>query len=173
MSDETEYLRNSALHTGQILISTYCSQAKRYLLPSLLEGVVNESWRIRHAAVTLIGDFLFNISGISSKMTSDTANEDDTFGLHVVDKTIVKYVGQKSRDRILISLYLARFDAVSIRMDSTLTYLFFRVFKSVKLHRTSGSWLSRIHRVLSKSCCRSCLNWSSIAFPRRRKIAEL
>jgi HEAT repeat protein len=120
LSDETEYLRNSALHCGQILIQKFSSQAKRYLLPSLLEAIINEAWRIRHASVTLIGDFLFNISGISSKMSSDTANEDDTFGMANVDKTIIKYVGQKTRDRILVSIYLARFDsAVQVRQASS------------------------------------------------------
>lgn len=53
-------------------------------------------------------------------MSSDTANEDDTFGMANVDKTIIKYVGQKTRDRILVSLYLARFDAVSQKKSNIL-----------------------------------------------------
>ena len=59
---------------------TYADKAIMMLLPELERGLFDENWRIRHSSIQLLGDLLYKVSGVSGKMTTETASEDDNFG---------------------------------------------------------------------------------------------
>ena len=54
----------------------------RYWL-QLENGLFDENWRIRLSSVQLLGDLLYKLSGVSGKMSTETADEDDNFGTEV------------------------------------------------------------------------------------------
>merc|ERR1719357_1225606 len=89
LADENEFVRETAYKAGQRLVHTYADSAITLLLPELELGLFDENWRIRHSSVQLLGDLLYRISGVSGKMSTETASEDDNFGTEQSQKVIL------------------------------------------------------------------------------------
>lgn len=110
LADENEYVRETALRAGQRIVNMYAETAIALLLPELENGLFNDNWRIRYSSVQLLGDLLYRISGVSGKMTTETASEDDNFGTEQSHSAIISSLGPERRNRVLAGLYMGRSD---------------------------------------------------------------
>ncbi|XP_069038064.1 stalled ribosome sensor GCN1 [Lepisosteus oculatus] len=120
LADENEYVRDTALRAGQRIISQYAETAIALLLPELEQGLFDDMWRIRFSSVQLLGDLLFHISGVTGKMTTETASEDDNFGTAQSNKAIISALGTERRNRVLAGLYMGRSDTQLVVRQASL-----------------------------------------------------
>ncbi|XP_039627562.1 eIF-2-alpha kinase activator GCN1 isoform X1 [Polypterus senegalus] len=120
LADENEYVRDTALRAGQRIISMYAETAIALLLPELEQGLFDDMWRIRFSSVQLLGDLLFHISGVTGKMTTETASEDDNFGTAQSNKAIIHALGHERRNRVLAGLYMGRSDTQLVVRQASL-----------------------------------------------------
>lgn len=68
----------------------------------------------------LLGDLLFHISGVTGKMTTETASEDDNFGTAQSNKAIITALGVDRRNRVLAGLYMGRSDTQLVVRQASL-----------------------------------------------------
>ena len=68
-------------------------------------GLFDDNWRIRCSSVQLLGDLLFQISGQSGKMSTESA-EDDNFGTEEARTAIINTLGADRRNRVLAGLFM-------------------------------------------------------------------
>ena len=119
LSDESEVVRETALRAGQKIIQMYSEKAQKLFVPELERGLINENWRIRYSSVILLSEFLFKVADITGKMTSETADDDDTMGSDKVHQKISQVIGKNMCHRVLAGLYYLRQDiALVVRQAS-------------------------------------------------------
>ncbi|ESK85788.1 translational activator [Moniliophthora roreri MCA 2997] len=116
LSDTEEYVRDAAMRAGRMVITNYSNKAIDLLLPELENGMFNPGWRIRHASITLVGELMFKVSGISGK-PSDMDEEEEEAEAATAEssrRALTEVLGVERRDRLLASLYLVRQDGVAV-----------------------------------------------------------
>ncbi|CAL8076855.1 unnamed protein product [Calicophoron daubneyi] len=114
LSDETEFLRETALRAGQQIVHLFAETSIELILPELERGMGDNNWRIRHSSVQLVGDLLYQVSGLSGKGTTKTQNEDDTFGTTEAQERLRVVLGEERHNRVLARLHMARSDPTLI-----------------------------------------------------------
>ncbi len=120
LSDEVEAVREVALRSGQVLVSTHGKTHADQLLPSLEDGLFDDNWRIRQSSVQLLGDLLYLIGDTKEVALDEGAAEDDARGSTRAGEAIEEALGLDRRNSILASLYLIRSDTSAVVRQSAL-----------------------------------------------------
>ncbi|KAI0764358.1 ARM repeat-containing protein [Trametes elegans] len=121
LSDSEDYVRDAAMRAGRMIVTNYSNKAIDLLLPELERGMFDPGWRIRQSSITLVGELLFKVSGISGKAEIEEDEEIvETAMAESSRKALVEVLGTERRDRILAALYLARQDSVNVVRQSSI-----------------------------------------------------
>ncbi|GME36190.1 Translational activator Gcn1 [Neofusicoccum parvum] len=106
LADDVESIRETALRAGRLLVKNFATRAIDLLLPELERGLADDNYRIRLSSVELVGDLLFNLTGISGKAEQDEVEE----GAKEAGQSLLEVLGEERRNRVLSSLYICRCD---------------------------------------------------------------
>ncbi|KAH9944598.1 armadillo-type protein [Amylocystis lapponica] len=121
LSDSEDYVRDAAMRAGRMIVTNYSNRAIDLLLPELERGMFDPGWRIRQSSITLVGELLFKVSGISGK--AEIEEDEEIAQVTVAEssrRALVEVLGAERRDRILSALYLARQDSVNVVRQSSI-----------------------------------------------------
>ncbi|KAJ9621558.1 translational activator of GCN4 [Taxawa tesnikishii (nom. ined.)] len=106
LADDIESIRETALRAGRLLVKNFATRAIDLLLPELERGLADDSHRIRLSSVELVGDLLFNLTGISGKAEQEEAEE----GANEAGQSLLEVLGEERRNKVLSALYICRCD---------------------------------------------------------------
>ncbi|WVQ78061.1 hypothetical protein IAT38_000142 [Cryptococcus sp. DSM 104549] len=113
LADESEYVREASMRAGKMIIANYSGKAVDLLLPELEKGMLDASWRIRQSSISLTGELLYKVTGISGKVELEEEDAPAQSADHA-RKALLEALGQDRRDRVLATLYIVRQDPVGI-----------------------------------------------------------
>ena len=106
LADDVESIRETALRAGRLLVKNFATRAIDLLLPELELGLADYSYRIRLSSVELVGDLLFNLTGISGKTEQDEVAEEGK----EASRSLLDILGEEKRNKVLSALYICRCD---------------------------------------------------------------
>ena len=106
LADDVESIRETSLRAGRLLVKNFATKAIDLLLPELERGLGDDSHRIRLSSVELVGDLLFNLTGISGK----TDEDEEDLKTSEAGTSLLEVLGEEKRNKILSSLYICRCD---------------------------------------------------------------
>lgn len=106
LADDVESIRETSLRAGRLLVKNFATKAIDLLLPELERGLADDSYRIRLSSVELVGDLLFNLTGISANTEQDEVED----GAQEAGASLLEVLGEEKRNRVLSSLYICRCD---------------------------------------------------------------
>ncbi|KAI9811171.1 MAG: translational activator of GCN4 [Pycnora praestabilis] len=106
LADEVESIRETSLRAGRLLVKNFSTRAIDLLLPELERGLADDSYRIRLSSVELVGDLLFNLTGISAKTEQDEVEDN----ANEAGQSLLEVLGEEKRNKVLSSLYICRCD---------------------------------------------------------------
>lgn len=106
LADDVESIRDTSLRAGRLLVKNFATRSIDLLLPELERGLADDSYRIRLSSVELVGDLLFNLTGISANTEQDEVEE----GAQEAGASLLEVLGEEKRNKVLSSLYICRFD---------------------------------------------------------------
>ncbi|KAI9891925.1 MAG: translational activator of GCN4 [Vezdaea aestivalis] len=107
LADDIESIRETSLRAGRLLVKNFATKAIDLLLPELERGLADDSHRIRLSSVELVGDLLFNLTGISVRNEQD---DDASDGAAEAGQSLLEVLGEEKRNKVLSSLYICRCD---------------------------------------------------------------
>ncbi|XP_042484650.1 protein ILITYHIA [Macadamia integrifolia] len=116
LADENESVRDAALSAGHVLVEHYATTSLPLLLPTVEEGIFNDSWRIRQSSVELLGDLLFKVAGTSGKAILEGGSDDEGSSTEAHGRAIIEVLGRDKRNEVLAAVYMVRTDvSISVR----------------------------------------------------------
>ncbi|CAD6505328.1 BgTH12-00819 [Blumeria graminis f. sp. triticale] len=107
LADEVESIRETSLRAGRLLVKNFSTRSIELLLPELERGLFDDNYRIRLSSTELIGDLLFNLTGIKVETEQD---DEDTYEAVAASASLLAILGEEKRNKVLSALYICRCD---------------------------------------------------------------
>ena len=117
LADEIESIRETSLRAGRLLVKNFATKAIDLLLPELQRGLGDLNYRIRLSSVELVGDLLFNLTGINARAEADEEPNESSAG---AQQSLLEVLGEERRANVLSALYISRCDTSGLVRTSAM-----------------------------------------------------